>query len=672
MLHPVTLGCAAWLFCSLATASPLDHGRCDENCVCDGLDLSGLSGPHDICEVTGQGPGLPHVDDKTHYRLSICAPLTASDLVGTSCTETDTMVVRYSLPNSTSRKCENVGPNTAGVSCEGVGQAVAAAQRSVVDGVMTTMLVYVSDEGGIASTVKLTLQCAEGDGTSKPDAATITRLCGKEPCKRGYKPSDVTSQTIETKWVTSGACPKPDRPKTCDDKCVCDGLDLSMLKGGHRQAALGMAPDGQAKLKPDGWVYSIEVCEDIPSARMAELPGHCPVVAARVVQHNGTAMDAQPDHPREGCHVVGSEVTNAELTVTPPPPGQQFGSLGVDITFEYSAPSPTPPDGPSSTGVLDMMQEDSIFDTTVDSQVVGHITCAQGDMGEVKYVVDKGLDSATGKQRYEFNWSTAAVCDEKRPHGRTPDASNVCTGACSCAGVDLSGLKTQVYTVQGIGAGGRQTTDNTNWTYVFAVCGAIPAADRGGAAAAAACEGVPGIEAASALRYNTHRQPPACEVVGNGTADAFKTTNIHGGRPQRGVELIYTSLGGGGGGSTDCAAGRALQLHLTCDATAQLTATPAGVIDLTDALSPGSGIPGVNFNPPDSCLFDARVVTACVKDEHSGDGNSTLIIALIAAGCAVVAVGAAVMVVRKKKREGMSRYSDVTEGLLNEESFGAN
>lgn len=393
---------------------------------------------------------------------------------------------------------------------------------------------------------------------------------------------------------------------------MCAGLDLSRLHGSYVVAGI----DGStAATHENGWQYRVDVCDEIP---FLDKPASCPDTASHVLQYPTPPDERRPDMPKtEGCNNIGSEVKTAKLVV------RASGDVGVDVTFHGSVRSNSSVGGRRATNVT------------------GHLSCdrtsGNDDMKIPGQIVSLGVDDSTGIESYEFDWATEGVCDEKRPRGRPSvpaycstcdDLSSTCD-ACSCAAVDMTALKSKVYTVKGGG-------NLENWTYVMAVCGPIPASTP---ARAGACAHLP--PSTTALRF-TQGEGGECEPLGSGQITAVPTSN--------GAELIY---GSAVNSSKRCPNGASLQLSVICDESAEAHATPGIVTDISSATGSDN-----------ACVFAARLQTRCagMAPAEKPSSHALRTIFIVVACIAGVIVGGAAYVRRRRDK------ASINSALLSEDS----
>ena len=101
---------------------------------------------------------------------------------------------------------------------------------------------------------------------------------------------------------------------SCDRNCVCDGVDLSRLKGQMYNMPEVVGPEGREG--PDDWEYRISVCEPLPHEKIpmncvtgSGKPWHAPHVVRFKRPH---AMNQS--EPTGDCQRVGYDVVLAQAT----------------------------------------------------------------------------------------------------------------------------------------------------------------------------------------------------------------------------------------------------------------------------------------------------------------------------------------------------------------------
>ena len=215
---------------SLATVAGLaaGAGTCDENCVCDGVDLSKMTGADITFSLNSDGARV----DRAHpFKIAMCHALTADELADTSCdAKRGANIVRYKTgENST---------DTDAADCEYIGLSVVSAKApdTGLANQPEVTVWFASSEGGVATTVTAKIKCDTSAG-----AGATPGLMTEKDVEGGGKAYEFT-------WATENAC-TPQEPQ-CDGNCRCAGIDLSTLQQKTFKGVMGVSHTDD---KPTGW-----------------------------------------------------------------------------------------------------------------------------------------------------------------------------------------------------------------------------------------------------------------------------------------------------------------------------------------------------------------------------------------------------------------------------------
>ena len=108
--------------------------------------------------------------------------------------------------------------------------------------------------------------------------------------------------------------PASARTHGCDKDCVCDGVDLSRLKGQMYTMPEVVGPEGREG--PDDWEYRISVCDPLPRDK---IPMNCvtgighPWHAPHVVRYK-RPHGRNESAPTGDCQRIGSDIVLAQAT----------------------------------------------------------------------------------------------------------------------------------------------------------------------------------------------------------------------------------------------------------------------------------------------------------------------------------------------------------------------
>lgn len=212
----------------------------------------------------------------------------------------------------------------------------------------------------------------------------------------------------------------------CDADCVCDGVDLSDLKG----MSWGAEPATSG-----GDMYKLSVCEPIEPL---DLPRGCrgPASGGRSLPRavRWTGGDVGFNASDSTCEPLASDIVMAQQTAT-----------GVQLVYASS------------------------FNRTSHTIIVS-LMCSQGaGLADPGLMTVQQLDG--GGRVYQIKWHTAAAC----PPGPPP----ACSKECVCDGIDLGKLSgseaffTAVGEATHIAENGTTITEADGWEYYLSLCGPI-------------------------------------------------------------------------------------------------------------------------------------------------------------------------------------------------------
>ncbi len=299
-----------------AACPPLPPPPCDEHCVCAGVDLSLLKDTYDATGVSfidyasGQSCDPSNSTctkkiDGWQYKVSVCNTV-RQDEMPDECDHVDSwsaQVVQFA-------EKDNVHVQQSG--CKPVGTTVTTAERTQhgvkltwedTQSQMPTRVEgeFICMEDGIGHIERMDME-VQNEGSSQQVTEFQFRMDTMAACSPAPAPPSLPNYV----------------PDICDANCVCDGQDLSNLRGTHT-----LADADQTKK----WVYKLAVCSTVSRAG---LPPSCEHVAT-----NATALrfENEGDAGKEPlCEQIGSASIKATHTIN-----RGGVTDGVDLIYSFAS-----------------------------------------------------------------------------------------------------------------------------------------------------------------------------------------------------------------------------------------------------------------------------------------------------------------------------------------------